>query len=179
MDSYKEIPLTRKFIEDGNLKKGDYVSPTVELQDRTGRHTLTPGQKYPVVSIDLNNSELPASFMIKIPSGDTWPFSFDREGAAGQYFVKIEMSPEGDFFEKYGEIPYFILSALKEHTELKLKDLTSIIMSEKMRVEPENLNKIKKQIDYCISTLSYYKYIVAFETNIFTLTDKGKDFLNG
>jgi len=174
----KETPLTREMVERGDLKVGDIVSPTVELVDRTGRYKLLPEQKYPIVSIDLNNPELPASFVVKHPSGETWAFSFDRKGATGQYFVKLHISPEESFFDKYGEIPYFVLQELHQNTQLDLKSLIRKVMSEKMVVEPEKLNSVKKQIEYSISTLEHYGYLLEFEEGFYTLTPKGKEFIN-
>lgn len=174
----KEIPLTREYVEGGNLQVGDTVYPTVNIKDRTGRYFINAGEICTVSKVDPSNTELPGYFSIKHSSGQDWPFSFDTPNALGQYFVKRVLSAEETFFEKFGELPYFILSTLHDNIQLSVKAIVTIVMNDKMLITLDNMSSVKRQIEYCIQALVHYNYIVEFQPGDYTLTSKGKNFLN-
>jgi hypothetical protein len=171
----KEVPLTQNDIGTF-LKIGDYVTPQVALIDTSKRFSVNPETSYKVVAFP-KDSRFPGAFIIELPSGTTWGFHFGK-GGAGQYFNKVETTSESKFFLQYGELPYFVLTVLKENITLDIKQIISKVMAQKLDVDQKDLSKVVSQLKYVIIKLEHYEFIGTVEGKIYSLTQKGKEFLN-
>ena len=172
----KEIPLTLKMITNGELKKGDFVTPTVQMSDRTKKYTVYPDQNYEVVKIPIDN-RFPGFFVIKHPEGGTWGFHFGK-GGMGEYFNKVETSSEARFFTRYEELPYFVLRALKQNITLDIKQIVQTVMTQNLDIDQESMSKIVSDLKFVIMKLEHYGFIGTIEGKVYSLTQKGKEFLN-
>ena len=171
-----DTPVTQEMVQNGQLAKGDYVYPSIQLWDPSGAMSLKQDQTYKVIGLPLNPN-FPGAFVIDIGGGKTWGFHFGK-GGAGQYFVKKSTSPEAEFFIEEGDIPYHILNIIQRKITVGLKELIKLVMTQTMNVPPSQIIKVTKQVKYSIQSLNYYGYIGEIEPDVYGLTPKGKELLN-
>lgn len=178
--SYEYLPLTKDSISEGGLEIGDSVTPTKEIKSKDDRYSVLPGDLYKVVGILPSQKPYMGGFIIDY-KGQRWGFYFN--GGQAEYFNKVEMSKQDVMETRYGDLPYKILTTLKEHNFMSLKDLVDNVAELQMSVPPENIKKVKNELTnatYSLQTLGLVGVTRLKEGNqkVFAITEKGRKYLN-
>lgn len=177
MEGYKEIPLTRQMVENGELKPGDKVVSSVTLQDNSEKYKIEAGKLYTVDSIPPRDPRGPGAFLIMHPSGQTWGFFFEKKGGYGEAFSKVVVQPGYEIFFDYEDLPYKFMKYIYEHPNQAIEDTFKGVIADELRVPPRQRKTIVKQLTDILDNLIFLDFVEEVE-NLIKLTDKGEQFLN-
>jgi hypothetical protein len=178
-EAYTLTDLDENSVASGKLKIGDFVTPKVVISSPDETHYVYPDKFYKVVKF-LPPKKYPGGFIIDA-DGETWGFWFGKDGL-GDQFQKAEFTKQEVMEEKYGELPYKVLSLLKEKQLLTLDEIVNILLKEKLSVPPENVKSVKNEIIKTIYALQELNFIVPTRVKkkgqrTFMLTNSGKQYL--
>jgi hypothetical protein len=185
------IPLTKEMIDNGSIKVGDKVILTQDITGtKKGDAPLKAGTSFTVAQIPKDD-RYPGIFAVNTPAG-IWGFHFGNRGG-GDYFAVEGENPtpqseeeppmEGIFGDKYGEIPYKILTTLAENPLVTRKSLIRTVLHDKLMVPMKDQRNVAYLIDESVLNLYKEQYVGKSDRKdnkgepFLYLSDKGKEFI--
>lgn len=168
-----DTPLTPKMIQNGDVKKGDYVAAVGDLPLKDTGDILFKGLKYyEVLDVEPDGLIIQSE---KVP----WKIHFNKSDGGAQWFFLVVLTDD----EKLGifeAIPQDILQLLSEHKTISRNGIINECQVKYYSKDEQTQANTRDAVLQSLILLQRLGYIeLGKAVGYYEITDKGRLFLRG